>query len=176
MRYESKEMEKRSVLETAAKMCAAARTAPKARGIDHIETVVLTGEEKERLADKMTELFEATGEANAFFKRDAGNVRNSEAVVLIGTKKGFAGLSCCSFCGFQNCGDCRQKNGSCAFDYINLGIALSSAAIVAQQDFVDNRIMFSIGRAWMEMEHREDNTVWFGIPLSVTGKNKYFDR
>lgn len=176
MRYESKEMEKRSVLETAARMCAAARTAPKTRGIDRIETVVLTGEEKDGLADKMTELFGITGEANAFFKRDAENVRNSEAVVLIGTKKGFAGLSVCSFCGFQNCGDCHQKGGSCAFDYINLGIALSSAAIVAQRDFVDNRIMFSIGRAWMEMEHREDDTIWLGLPLSVSGKSKYFDR
>lgn len=36
MRYESRDLEERSVLATAAKMCAAARTAPKARGIDRI--------------------------------------------------------------------------------------------------------------------------------------------
>ncbi len=174
MRYESRDLEERSVLATAAKMCAAARTAPKARGIDRIETLVLTGEEKDKLADKMEEIFEATGEANAFFKRDAGNVRDSEAVVLIGTKKGYMGLSHCGFCGLENCGNCNQKGGSCAFDYVNLGIALSSAAVAAQMDFVDNRIMFSIGKAWMDMEG--DDIVWFGIPLSVTGKSKYFDR
>lgn len=174
MRYESRDLEERSVLATAAKMCAAARTAPKARGIDRIETLVLTGEEKDKLADKMEEIFEATGEANAFFKRYAGNVRDSEAVVLIGTKKAYLGLTYCGFCGLENCGNCNQKGGSCAFDYVNLGIALSSAAVAAQMDFVDNRIMFSIGRAWMDMEG--DDIVWFGIPLSVTGKSKYFDR
>lgn len=174
MRYESRELEEKSVLATAAKMCAAARTAPKARGIDRIETLVLTGEEKDKLADKMEEIFETTGEANAFFKRDAGNVRVSEAVVLIGTKKAYLGLTYCGFCGLENCGNCYQKGGGCAFDYVNLGIALSSAAVAAQMDFVDNRIMFSIGKAWMDMEG--DDIVWFGIPLSVTGKSKYFDR
>lgn len=174
MIYTSKEMEEKSVLMTAAKMCAAARTAPKARGVDRIETLVLTGEEKEKLAAKMEEIFAATGDANAFFKRDAGNVRDSEAVVLIGTKKACTGLSYCGFCGFGNCGNCAKNGGSCAFDYVNLGIALSSAAVAAQMDFVDNRIMFSIGKAWMDMEG--DDIVWFGIPLSVTGKSKYFDR
>lgn len=176
MRYNSREMEEKSVLVTAAKMCAAARTAPKARGIDRIETIVLTGEEKEKLADQMEIIYQLTGEGNAFFRRDAGNLRDSDAVVLIGTKKACTGLSYCGFCGFEHCGDCSQKGGSCAFDYVNLGIALSSAVVVAQMDFVDNRIMFSIGKAWMDLEHKDDNTVWFGIPLSVTGKSKYFDR
>ena len=174
MRYESREMEERSVLATAAKMCAAARTAPKAKGVDRIETIVLIGKEKDALADKMEAIYEATGESNAFFKRDAGNVRASEAVVLIGTKKACTGLSYCGFCGFGNCGNCAKNGGSCAFDYVNLGIALSSAAVAAQRDFVDNRIMVSIGKAWMDMEG--DNIVWLGIPLSVTGKSKYFDR
>ena len=174
MKYESREMEERSVLATAAKMCAAARTAPKARGVDRIETLVLTGADKDRVADKMEEIFEATGEANAFFKRDADNVRNSAAIVLIGTKKACTGLTYCGFCGFGDCGNCAKNGGSCAFDYVNVGIALSSAAIAAQQDFVDNRIMFSIGKAWMELN--ADDVVWFGIPLSVTGKSKYFDR
>lgn len=68
MRYESRDLEERSVLATAAKMCAAARTAPKARGIDRIETLVLTGEEKDKLADKMEEIFEATGRPMPFLK------------------------------------------------------------------------------------------------------------
>ena len=105
MIYNSKEMEEKSVLATAAKMCAAARTAPMARGVDRIETLVLTGEDKDRLADKMQEIGENGGEANFFFVRDAGNVRASEALVLIGTQKAVTGLAYCGFCGFKNCGD-----------------------------------------------------------------------
>ena len=61
----------------------------------------------------------------------------------------------CSICirkTAMNCGNCAKNGGSCAFDYVNLGAALSSAAVAAQQDFVDNRIMFTIGKAWMDME------------------------
>ena len=56
MIYESNKMEEQAVLQTAAKMCAAARTAPKSRGMDSIVTLVLTGQEKEVLADKMDEI------------------------------------------------------------------------------------------------------------------------
>lgn len=34
MRHTSRELEEKSILDTAARMCAAARTAPKGRGID----------------------------------------------------------------------------------------------------------------------------------------------
>ena len=54
------------------------------------------------------------------------------------------------------------------------GMDLSSAALAAQQEFVDSRIMFSIGKAWIDMEN--NGIIWFGIPLSVTGKSKYYDR
>ena len=46
MIYTGDEMEKKAVLETASRMCAAARTAPKTRHIDGIHTLVVTGEEK----------------------------------------------------------------------------------------------------------------------------------
>ena len=51
MRYDSDEMERQAILATAARMCAAARTAPKAKGVDNILTRVLTGEEKKALAE-----------------------------------------------------------------------------------------------------------------------------
>lgn len=54
------------------------------------------------------------------------------------------------------------------------GMDLSSAALAVQQEFVDSRIMFSIGKAWIDMEN--NGIIWFGIPLSVTGKSKYYDR
>lgn len=50
MIYSSKDMESRAVLDTAAKICAAARTAPKTRGMDGLVTCVLTGEDKSQLA------------------------------------------------------------------------------------------------------------------------------
>lgn len=174
MRYESIAMEEQALLSTAARMCAAARTAPKAKGIDKIETFVLTGEEKDKLADRMEQVFEEKGAANAFFKRDAQNVRDSGAVVMIGVKKSAAGLNYCGFCGFENCADCAEKGGNCAFSYINLGIAVASAAVVAHMDFVDNRVMFTLGRAYMDLVG--EDVVWLGIPLSVSGKSKYFDR
>ena len=56
MKYDAQQMEEQAVLATAATMCAAARTAPKATGLDHIETLVLTGADKDALADKMHEV------------------------------------------------------------------------------------------------------------------------
>ena len=53
MIYSSKDMESRAVLDTAAKICAAARTAPKTRGMDGLVTCVLTGEDKSQLAAQM---------------------------------------------------------------------------------------------------------------------------
>ena len=47
MLYDEATCERAAVMETAYRMCAAARTAPKARGIDHIATMVVTGDEKE---------------------------------------------------------------------------------------------------------------------------------
>lgn len=54
MKYEAGQMEEQAILETAAKMCAAARTAPKAKGLDRIVTLVLTGAEKTLSPTKCT--------------------------------------------------------------------------------------------------------------------------
>ena len=78
----SKQAEEEAVLETARAMCAAARTAPRTRGLDYLKTCIVTGDQKERLAEKMEALAEETG--MDFLRRDAGNVRNSAAVVLMG--------------------------------------------------------------------------------------------
>ncbi len=78
-----------AAIQTAARMCAAARTAPKAHGKDTLHTYVLTGEDKEALARKMEEvgLREMDGEMPIWYGRDAANVRRSNAVVLIGADK-----------------------------------------------------------------------------------------
>ena len=53
MIYTSEEMEKNAALEAAARMMAAARTAPKTRGMDGLMTCCVTGEDKDRLAETM---------------------------------------------------------------------------------------------------------------------------
>ena len=93
MRYDSDEMERQAILATAARMCAAARTAPKAKGVDNILTMVLTGEEKKALAEKMREVAATGNPAVQFFLRDADNVDAAQALVLIGAKPARAGLA-----------------------------------------------------------------------------------
>ncbi len=177
MIYNSIEMEENAVILTAERMCAAARTAPKAKGRDNIETIVLTGEEKDALADKMDEIVERENDERLqFFKRDANNVRNAMAVVLIGARKANARLSFCSYCGFESCAACAEVNGRCAFNMIDLGIAIGSAVAIAADDRVDNRVLYTAGKAAAEMEYGGDGIVWIAIPLSVKAKNIFFDR
>ena len=177
MIYYSEQIEEKAIMDTASRMCAAARTAPKAKGIDNIITMVLTGTEKDALADKMDEVSnrEFEGKSN-IFPRDANNLRTAQAVVLIGVKRTYAGLKFCSFCGFENCDKCKEAGGRCAYNMIDLGIALGSAVSIAADDRVDNRIMYSIGKAASEMNYADDLVVWHGIPISLSGKNIFFDR
>ncbi|MBR4868926.1 MAG: hypothetical protein IKU10_07200 [Clostridia bacterium] len=178
MIYNSKQMEESALLATAAAMCAAARTAPKGKGVDTIETLVLTGEEKDALADKMDEIArrEFGGNPNCWYFRDAENLRAAQAVVLIGTHRARRGIPFCSFCGFENCAACEAAGGTCAFAGIDMGIAIGSACAVAADARVDNRIMFSIGKAAAEMGYVEGDVLWNGIPLSISGKSPFFDR
>ncbi len=178
MIYHSKQMEESALLATAAAMCAAARTAPKGKGIDTIETLVLTGEEKDALADKMDEIArrEFGGDPNCWYFRDASNLRTADAVVLIGVRPSHRKIPFCSFCGFENCDACQNAGGNCFFAGIDLGIAIGSAVAVAADARVDNRIMFSIGKAAAEMGYVEGDVLWNGIPLSISGKSPFFDR
>ena len=57
----------------------------------------------------------------------------------------------------------------------DLGIALGSAAKIASNMNVDNRIMYSIGVAARRLGIGGSNIV-HGIPLSASGKNVFFDR
>lgn len=178
MIYNSTEMEKEALFNTAARMCAAARTAPKAKGQDSIVALMLTKTDKNRLADKMEELgIRLFGEDKAaWYKRDAANVRASQAVVLIGAKKDYRNIMYCGLCGFSDCRACEEAGGVCAQSLVDLGIAISSAVNVAAHDNVDNRIMWSAGKAAAEMEDLEKGVCWMGIPLNISGKNIFFDR
>ena len=166
--------EKNFLLSAAEKMCLAARTAPKAKGVDKIVTGIVTSDEKEALAKEMLRLFDETG--MPFYKRDAQNITDSEAVVLIGTTGGAKGLNC-SYCGYENCKEMAQSGGHCAFDDIDLGIAIGSAVSCAADERVDNRVMLSAGIAATNLKILGEKTLKvLAIPLSATGKSPYFDR
>ena len=178
MIYQSQQMEEQAVLQVAAQMCAAARTAPKATGKDVIYTLVLTGAEKDALADKMDQMgardFEDKGEA--WYCRDARNVRAAQALVLIGAKREPRGVKNCGFCGFGDCAGCVKAGGLCVYPSIDLGIALGSACALAADLRADSRIMMSVGKAAEEMKLVEGNIMWHGVPVSLSGKSIFFDR
>jgi len=164
-----------SLMETARKMVVAARTAPKGRGRNSIEIVIATGGDIKRISDKMIEI----GKKNAvdFLIRDANNILLAEAIVLIGTKAMSVGLNC-GLCGFKTCaGKDEHPECTCVFNQVDLGIAVGSAVSVAADNRVDNRIMYSIGLATMEMKLLgEEVKMIFGIPLAAYSKNPFFDR
>jgi len=166
-----------AVLETANAMCAAARTAPKACAVDELDTAVLTGAEKDRITAKMRGIAEGLGEKGAFFARDADNVDSAQAVVLVGAKYNTRGLGgMCKLCGFDDCQACSGAGAACVYTSMDLGIALGSAVSIAADRRVDNRMMFTIGKAAEALEILGDYKMIIGIPLSVSGKTPFFDR
>lgn len=173
----SRQAEDEAVMQAAYELCASARTAPKARGIDYLDTMVITGEEKDKLAEEMRK--HCNYDESNFFFRDSKNVDASTAIVLIGTvddKTRGLGKDC-SYCHYDGCGDCAAKNGVCVFTMIDLGIALGSAVAKASDLNMDNRIMYTIGKAAVSLGYMDEKyKVVMGIPLSVSGKSPYFDR
>lgn len=176
MKYTSDEMEQAAVLRTAEAMCAAVRTAPKARGIDHLDSCAVTGEHIEALACEMERLGEAMD--YAFFLRDAKNVRASQAVVLVGARYGQRGLNeGCALCRHENCAACAAQNGVCVYDPLDLGIAIGSAVGLAADARIDTRVMFSVGQAARSLGLLAPAyQIVMGLPLSATKKSPYFDR
>lgn len=176
MIYDSRTMEERAAMRAAEAICAAARTAPKGKGIDKLEILVLTGVEKDAVAEEMERLAEPLG--YKFFLRDAKNVRAAQVLVLMGMRESKRALNGgCQYCHFENCADCAEKNGVCAFDAVDIGIALGSAVASAADARVDTRILFSAGRAALSMGVMgEGVTMIFAIPVSISGKSPFFDR
>ena len=66
--------EKDAALHVADLMAAAARTAPKGSGKDKVITIILTGEDKDKLAEHMRAFAEEVNEE--FIGRDSHNVDN----------------------------------------------------------------------------------------------------
>ena len=182
MRISGPEEEAKTVIEIARLMILSARTAPKGRGIDDLETMILTGNDKDAIAEEMHKMAEKFGE---HWTRDAKNVEQSPALVLIGLKeKTSMGLNC-GACGYETCTQMHKegrKEGkffagpTCLFKSLDMGIALGSAVKTAQAHNVDNRIFARAGAAAYRLKIMPDTTMIMGIPLSATGKSVFFDR
>ena len=168
------ESRQEAILAVARDMMTAARTAPKAKGTDNLEIITLWGDDLRTLADEMRRYAHESG--MSFFLRDADNVEASEAVVLLGTRLGTLGLNC-GFCGFPTCAAKMElPDVPCAFNTNDLGIATGSAAALAADRRVDNRVMYSAGKAALNLGLFDECRMALAILLSCTGKSPYFDR
>lgn len=153
----------------------AARTAPKGKGRDLLVTAIVSGEEKKQLQQRMRQIGER--DKVGFFLRDAGNLDHAHVVVLIGTRKEPLRLPACGYCGFDDCDAMSEAGGTCSFNSGDLGIAVGSAAAMAADFRVDNRIMYTAGKAAIELGFLGGEVkIAYGIPLAAKGKNPFFDR
>lgn len=182
------EAENAALQRVAELMAVAARTAPKTRGVDEIVTAVVSGVEKDAIADEMVKLVRRKRNPISSFERDADNLRRSPLLLLVGvrgtTPKRPENPLNCGACGFDTCAEfiqAEKRRGEdfvgpiCVWHSVDLGIALSSAAKTAAELNVDNRLMYTVGVAAKALE-TIDADIIVGIPISASGKNIYFDR
>lgn len=188
--FKNSKIENSAVMEAVKLMAVSSRTAPKGGGRDNTSTTILTGKEKNKLAEAMERRQDKKSLLGNIFRRDAECVRKSHAVLLIGVKgsmpkKSRSGASLnCGGCGYENCGQfmkATKKRGedfsgpNCIFEIIDLGIALGSAVKTASILNIDNRMMYTVGAAAKDLKLLDADVI-IGIPLSATGKNPFFDR
>lgn len=156
-----------------------ARTAPKAKGEDEIVTAII--DDREALAAEM-DTISMRDDSSQFFKRDADNIRNADSLILIGLHfKKPLGVNC-NACGFD-CSTILQQNTRngdyqgpvCSIRAIDLGIAIGAAAARAKDLCVDNRVMYTVGVAARNLGLMNAQII-LGMPLSIKGKNIFFDR
>ncbi|MDO4833424.1 MAG: DUF2148 domain-containing protein [Bacillota bacterium] len=175
MIHRKDDIAREATMDVARKMLAAALTAPKACGVDDVDALILTGEEKNTLAKHMRDIADETGED--FYARDAGNVDNSICVLLIWAKDEPLQLTNCGLCGFADCAANRAAGAVCAFNITDAGIAVGSAVSIAADNRIDNRVLFSAGKGAAKMDlFGNEVRVCYGIPLSVSSKSVFFDR
>lgn len=170
------DIRKNTARDVAERMAIAARTAPKGKGRDTLKIAILTDEDKNRVADKAEEIGKREG--MEFFVRDANCVRAADALLLIGTRIETCRLPICGLCGFKNCATkSMNPDAPCVFNNLDLGIAVGSAVSVAADCRVDNRVLYTMAMAALELGILgSDIKVALSIPISVSGKSPFFDR
>lgn len=169
------EFKRDQVRQLAQQVCLAARTAPKARGVDLLELAVATEDTISKISDQMLKI--GARENNQTFLRDGASILKAQAIVIVGTKKKTIGLRYCGLCGFKNCSENEKNSGTCVFNPGDLGVAIGSAVAMAAAYHLDNRVMYTIGLAALELSLLGSEVkIAYGIPLSVSSKNPFFDR
>jgi len=177
--------EQNAVKSVAGLMTLAARTAPKACGLDSIKIEIVTGKEQKALGDKMIAAAKETG--MDFLRINGEQVKASDATVLIGVEgRKTLGINC-GGCGYPGCAemlkaqkantnkDAAYAGPNCVLKISDLGIAVGSAAKTAQIHNVDNRIMYTAGFVALKAGYLKGCSVAYGIPLRASGKSIYFD-
>ncbi len=163
-----------ALMEAARAIMTAGRTAPKGKGVDLIEILTLSGKSLGDLSGALREESERTG--MKFFLRDADNVDEAGAVILLGTRSQVQGLNC-AYCGFATCAEKETHPGvPCAINTTDVGIALGSMVSKAADLRIDTRIMFSAGFAARRIGLLTECQSVFAIPLSISSKSPFFDR
>ncbi len=175
MKQEFEQTRNDVVLRVAEEMALAARTAPKGKGLDLLEIVIVSGEDVKKLSDQTIEV--GIRENHLGFQRDGANLLNAQAILLLGTRLERVGLKYCGICGYKNCDDNKAHGSICVLNPNDLGLAIGSAVSKAADYRLDNRIMYSIGKVAVEKNwFSPEVKIAYGIPLSASGKNPFFDR
>ncbi len=175
--YKEEDFNNEYVLQVAKKMCVAARTAPKARGTDNLVIRVCDKKDIAKISKQLVKDYKMTDGKEEFLLRDSKNILSANYLVLIATKNSPLGLNC-GYCGFETCAmkNKTNKNIPCFFNSEDLGLAIGSAVSVCADARVDNRIMFSAGRAASRLNMVEGCIQCLAISLSAEAKNPFFDR
>ena len=184
----SQQAEAEAILTAAKLIMAAITTSPKTRGVSTISSALIQGEEIERLAKAMEDHFVRKGSRLDVFTRDAQNIRQSAGVLLVGVRgtkpKKLENFQNCGACGYPTCAQlirAEKKTGEdyigplCAFQVMDLGIAMGVAAKMAGELNIDNRMMYTAGAAAMNLGFLEADMI-IALPLSISEKNIFFDR
>ena len=138
-----RDLRHQSVVEAAHRMMTAARTAPKAGGKDFLEIgVIHSDEELQKIALCMKE-YAAQSTNEAFWLRDAANIEQCQALLLVGLKNGACAGYDCGACGYPTCAEFVKKRQLgkkemgysgpyCALRMMDVGAALVAAAKTAR--------------------------------------------
>ena len=175
MRITSNDAEKAAVLQIANMMASAAKTAPKGLGVNRVNTLILTEDDMMPIIEEMKRI--AHDSKMAYFLRDAESLEKSQGLILVGTTYGYRGVAPCGLCGNIDCATNRKKEGVCAFDTVDLGIAIGAACSIAATNQLDHRVFFSAAKAALNLgNYLPECKLMMAIPVSAYSKNIYYDR
>lgn len=174
MIYNERDLRANTVKALAEAVMTAARTAPKAKGRDLVEVAMITDEDIEHLSQTMIQMSEESG--LKFLLRDAANILQAEAVIIIGIKQenSVCGLNC-GYCGYASC-ETKPECTPCMMNGVDVGIAIGSACSKIADLRLDSRVLFSAGWAAKRLDLLQGTDLVFAIPVTAASKNPFFDR